>query len=205
MSASISAVTYADLEAGYDLFEAGDVDAAVREWQAAAAVGNATAQLNLGQLYRQGRGVERDLQEAIRWYSMAANNGSEIARYNLLVMFDEGLLSDNQYTSVFGPMPIGPTSEPAAPVEAQPATSFLVQVVAASSLSGVKAYAREHADALGPGIKILTTERDGKPWHILGLGPFSEDDARATLAELPGQIRALGAWVRPASDLLEPQ
>ena len=44
------------LEDGYTAFEQGDVNNAVAIWTELAEQGNATAQLNLGQLYRQGKG-----------------------------------------------------------------------------------------------------------------------------------------------------
>jgi hypothetical protein len=44
----------------------------VRLWQLAAAQGHSGAQFNLGVMYETGRGVARDLNEAARWYQLAA-------------------------------------------------------------------------------------------------------------------------------------
>ena len=44
---------------------------------------DAGAQANLGGMYHMGRGVERDLNEAIAWYSLAAAQGNETAKGKL--------------------------------------------------------------------------------------------------------------------------
>jgi TPR repeat protein len=62
----------AGMEEGYDAFERGDVEAAVAIWLELAEQGNATAQFNLGQLYRLGQGVPIDDQQALKWYLLAA-------------------------------------------------------------------------------------------------------------------------------------
>ena len=46
----------------------GDYEIALEECRTAAKQGNATAQFNLGLIYRKGNGVERDDEEAARWY-----------------------------------------------------------------------------------------------------------------------------------------
>jgi localization factor PodJL len=46
----------------------------------AAERGVVDSQYNLGLLYEAGRGVERNLREAYRWYSVAANAGDTAAR-----------------------------------------------------------------------------------------------------------------------------
>lgn len=43
--------------------------------KAAAEVGHVDAQFSLGQLYADGEGVEKDMQEAFRWYKEAAKKG----------------------------------------------------------------------------------------------------------------------------------
>jgi len=45
--------------------------------------GDAWAQLNLGAAYDNGMGVERDLNQALHWYQMAAEQGLAEAQYNL--------------------------------------------------------------------------------------------------------------------------
>ena len=53
--------------------------------------GDAAAQNNLGVLYQKGGKVEKNLQEALRWYTQAANQSLPAAAHNLAWMYDQGL------------------------------------------------------------------------------------------------------------------
>lgn len=76
---------------GVAKWQAGDYPAAVAEWRAPAAAGDADAQFNLGQAYKLGRGVPVDLGEAAVWYRKAAAQGHRTAEANLgLVLFQQG-------------------------------------------------------------------------------------------------------------------
>ena len=52
--------------------------------------GDASAQLSLATLYRQGEGVSKDINAAAKWCRMAADQGLAKAQHNLGVMYDEG-------------------------------------------------------------------------------------------------------------------
>jgi cell division septation protein DedD len=81
----------ADVKAGVDAWRAGNYGAAVREWRAEAAKGDADAQFNLGQAYKLGRGVPADLGSAQSWYEKAAKQGHDQAQLNLgLILFQNG-------------------------------------------------------------------------------------------------------------------
>jgi TPR repeat protein len=45
------------------------------ETKASAEAGDADAQYTLGELYRNGQGVEQDFKEALKWYQKAADQG----------------------------------------------------------------------------------------------------------------------------------
>ena len=45
--------------------------------------GDTVAQFKLGHAYQFGKGVDKDVSEAIRWYRMAANYGDSSAQANL--------------------------------------------------------------------------------------------------------------------------
>src|SRR3546814_13505721 len=51
----------ADVKSGVEAWQRGDYQAAVAEWRPLAIAGDADAQFNLGQAYKLGRGVARDL------------------------------------------------------------------------------------------------------------------------------------------------
>ncbi|OAN43713.1 hypothetical protein A6A05_05045 [Magnetospirillum moscoviense] len=70
-----------------DLEAVGDLDAV----RAAATAGNAAAQVLLGNVYRQGLGIEADEVEAVAWYTKAANQGDVRGAFSLAVMYDLGL------------------------------------------------------------------------------------------------------------------
>ena len=86
-----AAPALADTRSGVIAWNAGDYSAAVREWQAPAAQGDANAQFNLAQAYRYGRGVAQDLTRAEEYYAAAAASGHEDAAdlYGIL-LFQRG-------------------------------------------------------------------------------------------------------------------
>ncbi len=57
----------ADFEAGWRAYEQGDFGAALAAWRPLAEAGDVRAQFNIGTLYDQGKGVERDPEQAIVW------------------------------------------------------------------------------------------------------------------------------------------
>jgi TPR repeat protein len=57
---------------------------------AAAQRGDAGAQFNLGQMYRNGQGVAQDYKEGVKWYRLAAAQGDAEAQLNLGGMYIDG-------------------------------------------------------------------------------------------------------------------
>lgn len=54
--------------------------------------GDVVAQIQLGNMYANGTGdIHRSYSEALRWFSMAAEQGSALAQYNLALLFENGL------------------------------------------------------------------------------------------------------------------
>ncbi len=72
--------------------EASEIDAeTVERFLEAAREGSPEAQFNMGILYAEGLGVERDYGEALTWFERAAEQGLANAQYNLAVMHEHGL------------------------------------------------------------------------------------------------------------------
>ena len=73
-----------------------DYATAIRGFRVHAEQGHAEAQLILGGMYADGRGVLKDDAEAVRWYRLAADQGDAGAQFNLGVMYGkgEGVLKD---------------------------------------------------------------------------------------------------------------
>jgi hypothetical protein len=84
----------ADFADGVRAYEAGDHKAAYGAWLPLAERGDVAAMRNIGHLYRWGQGVEKDINQAIHWYRMAAEKGFSRAQANLAAIYlqgDEGI------------------------------------------------------------------------------------------------------------------
>ena len=64
---------------GMEAYDKGDYATALKEWRLAAAQGDADAQYGLGVMYNHARGVLQDYEEALLWYSLAAEQGQASA------------------------------------------------------------------------------------------------------------------------------
>lgn len=81
----------AELNAGYQAWQNGDYEKAVREWRDLAAAGNADAQYNMAQAYRQGKGVAKNEKQAEILLAKAAAQGHIKATDNYgLLLFQSG-------------------------------------------------------------------------------------------------------------------
>jgi len=79
-----------DYTKGVEAYEKGDFTTALKFWQPLAEQGDTDAQYNLGQMYRQGQGVQQDNKTAVKWYTLAAEQGIANAQVNLGVMYRRG-------------------------------------------------------------------------------------------------------------------
>lgn len=83
-----------ELDKGKEAAWQGDYTAALAELQPLAEQGDAEAQYNLANLYRDGRGVPRDNEKAADWYTRAAEGGSWWAAFDLgMLYWGQGLAS----------------------------------------------------------------------------------------------------------------
>ena len=53
--------------------------------------GDAKAQLNLGNAYSNGKGVEQSYSQAVYWWKKAAEQGNVVAQYNLGIAYYDGV------------------------------------------------------------------------------------------------------------------
>ena len=65
-------VNAADFNKGYEALNIGDYETAIAERLPLAEQGYADAQYNLGFMYRNGYGVEKNNKTAVKWYTKAA-------------------------------------------------------------------------------------------------------------------------------------
>jgi TPR repeat protein len=89
---SLQSAAIAGFDEGVIALDRGDFKAALYEFRHSAALGDARAQYNLAVMYRTGRGVDRNYQEAKRWYHNAAELGNVDAQFSLGVMYQEGMV-----------------------------------------------------------------------------------------------------------------
>lgn len=64
----------------------------------AAEQGDPMAQNQMGIFLEQGLGVQKNKEEAVKWYALAANHGFAIAQYNLGNCFYKGIGTEQDYT-----------------------------------------------------------------------------------------------------------
>lgn len=69
----------------------GKFEVAFKAWEPLAQQGYAKAQASLAWMYHTGNGVEKDIQQAFAWYTLAAEQGHAIAMNNLGVFYENGL------------------------------------------------------------------------------------------------------------------
>ena len=90
MSVLLSTASYADVAAGIDFLNAGDVSAAAEEFAASYEAGEPEGAFYLGRLFELGLGTEKDEMRAANLYSAAADAGSAKAQARLGLMYHEG-------------------------------------------------------------------------------------------------------------------
>jgi TPR repeat protein len=85
------AVGQGTLEDGLAAYRSGDYVKAVELWRALAEKGDPVAQVRLGDMYAEGKGVARDDVMAMTWFRRSANQGNAEAQYNAGASYAEGL------------------------------------------------------------------------------------------------------------------
>ena len=83
--ASFHSTAWADtleqqFQQGFEAATREDYQTAFKLWLPSAEQGNASAQFNLGNMYRRGQGVKQDNFEAVKWYRKAAEQGNAKAQ-----------------------------------------------------------------------------------------------------------------------------
>jgi uncharacterized protein len=83
----LAAGSFEDASSAY---RRGDYAIALREFRLLADQGHAVAQYDLGLMYFNGQGVQRDFTEAVKWFRLAADKGHAGAKSNLGAMYLSG-------------------------------------------------------------------------------------------------------------------
>ncbi len=72
-----------NFDAGLDAYLEGNYEQAYQVWRDLAEAGDHVAMFNVGVMYAQGKGVEKDMSEAVKWYRRSAEAGYAPAQFNL--------------------------------------------------------------------------------------------------------------------------
>jgi TPR repeat protein len=82
--------SWAGFSEGLLAYDKGDYKTALNEFKPLAHKGNAVAQVYLGWMYDDGKGVMQDYKEAVKWYRLSAEQGNAFAQYLLGYMYGKG-------------------------------------------------------------------------------------------------------------------
>lgn len=85
-----STSSWADLESAKKAYESGDYEAALKELKPLAAAGDPVAQRVMGDMYANGKGIEKDDEQAFSWHSKAAAQGDPAAQKALRDSYANG-------------------------------------------------------------------------------------------------------------------
>lgn len=96
LAAAATAAFAGPFETGADAFRRGDYQGAMNAWRGIAAT-DSMVQNNIGIMYKGGRGVPRDYNMAVQWFSRSAANGNSFGQNNMGGMYRDGLGVQRDY------------------------------------------------------------------------------------------------------------
>jgi len=85
----LTAPARADFMEGWRAYQRGEFATALRHWTKLAKDGDPIAQYNVGGMYDEGTGVNRDGAKVVVWWRKAAGQGHRRAQHNLALLFIE--------------------------------------------------------------------------------------------------------------------
>ena len=90
-----TAPAFAGWDEAYKAYATGDYKTSLAEFRPFAEQGDAKAQYNMGQIYREEQFL--DYKEAAKWYSLSAEQGYKESQYNLGLMYHKGQGAPQDY------------------------------------------------------------------------------------------------------------
>ena len=88
---NVNIIFSADLYKGFEAFKNKDYLSSFNEFLPLAEEGDHLAQFFLGYFYKNGLSVEKNLDQAIKWYELSAKKGNPYAQNNLALMYEKGI------------------------------------------------------------------------------------------------------------------
>ncbi len=81
-----------------------------------------------------------------------------------------------------------------------PASSYVVQILGASSKSNIQSFIDK--EKIGSNVGYFETTLNGKPWYVVLVGNFPDRaSATAAMNTLPSAAKAYGPWVRGVAEI----
>ena len=80
----------ADFDKGVAAYAENNIPQAFKEFNVAAELGHDGAQFNVGLMYEQGLGTDKNEEKALTWYIKSGNLGNMFAQYNVGVFYENG-------------------------------------------------------------------------------------------------------------------
>lgn len=74
----------------YVAYDRADIKTSLQVWMPAAELGDADAQVNVGEIFEKGAGGNPNYVAAIIWYNKAAEQGNKRAQFNLGTLYEQG-------------------------------------------------------------------------------------------------------------------
>ena len=86
------------LKQGWSAYDLGNYEAALSLWMPLAEMGNPSAQVFIGLMHNQGHAVEQNINNAVKWYALASDQGHAPAKWRLAILYyhGSGLTQDYQ-------------------------------------------------------------------------------------------------------------
>lgn len=99
----ISSPVLADFDTALTAFKKGNSTEAFKQLHPLEKQGDPQSQSLLGIMYLEGEGVKQNYKTAAQWFQKSAEQGDELAEYNIGLLYERG----KEYPAIFPKLPIG--------------------------------------------------------------------------------------------------
>lgn len=122
-----------------------DYKEAAAGYRKASELGDASAQNNLGEMYKNGQGVPQDYKEAVAWYRKAAEQGNASAQNNLGGMYKNGQGLPPSRVVAYALYNLSAANDPSSSNIATGHRTYLARNMTAQELDAAQSLTREMA------------------------------------------------------------
>ena len=179
-----------NLQQAASLLDDGQYEPAYKIYVALAQSDDPVAQYNLGLIFKNGLGREKNVEQANFWFQQAANQGLTQA-YNQLQSKAVASAAGTRIKVEYGPEEW---------VKIQKVTHYTLQLASSTNKNLINKYYQENN--LRGKAGYYRNQREGEDWYALVYGSYpSVNAANEAVAELPENLRKWSPWVRKVKDI----